>query len=397
MNVEILNTICINVIADIQKTGIVNLLSQLSTNLQNMINQPQVPQHQQNVSNVKEQLIAQLHDSKFNDFSPFWKENLKEIGFDGLLGNELACRIEDIFNQNQITLSVVNTEIAKISQNMVSLNTTVTQLVDNLKVLNISNEKLENGESEFGVIIPRIAINQNFQQFSDEIIEIKKIVDDFNELVIGTRPEITLKTIASSDYNVLLELIPKVGLAILGAISTIVLTYQSILEIRKLNHELKEQGVPEKNLRGIEEHANEKMAAAVSQGVSDLLAKFASNMEKGRRSEMTISLTKSMNKIANRIDSGYNFDVRFSDEKIDKEMDEEQEEKVKQEIQKLSKNLEFMNLTGEKILSLPETIKENATMPGPKSAQHQSGPLADNIIGMPKNGSAGNEKDPSTK
>lgn len=354
MNIEVLNAICLSLVDELNKTNIVNLLTNLSAHMQNMISQPQAPQHQQNVSQVKTDLISRLRGTRINDFSPFWKEHLKEIGFDGLYGNELADKIEEIFANNQITIFVAHQEIVKISQKLSSLVTCINQLVSDLKTLNIGFEKLQDGQSEFGVLIPRMAINQDIEQFADEIVEIKKIIDDFNELITESRPEIKLKTIASSDYSILLDILPKVGLGLLYAISLIITTYQSILEIKKKHKELKAQGLPDDALKGVEDYANKKMADSISQGVDELIKTYASKMEKGRKSELSIAINMSMNKLSNRIDSGYNFDVRFSDEKIEEEMNDENEEETKQQIRDMSKNLKFMNQSGEKILCLPE-------------------------------------------
>jgi hypothetical protein len=354
MNIEVLNAICMSLTDEFNKTNIVNILAQLSAHMQNMINQPQAPQYQQNVSQVKADLILKLRETVINDFSPSWKERLKEIGFEGLYGNELADKIEGIFSNNQITLSVAYQEVVNIHQKLSSLVKCVNQLVNNLKTLNIGFEKLQDGQSEFEILIPRMAINQDIEQFADEIIEIKKIIDDFNELIIGSRPEIKLKTIASSDYSILLDILPSVGFGLLTTINLIIITYQSILEIKKHHKELKTQGVPDDDLKGIENYANNKMADSISQGVNDLIETYASKMEKGRKSELSIAINMSMNKLSNRIDSGYNFDVRFSDEKIDEEMNEKDKEKERQQIRDMSKNLKFMNLSGEKILCLPE-------------------------------------------
>jgi hypothetical protein len=354
MNIEVFNAICMSLTEEFNKTNIVNLLTNLSAYMQNMVSQPQVPQHQQNVSQLKADLILKLRGTRINDFSPLWKEHLKEIGFEGLYGYELADKIDGIFAQNKMTISVAHQEIANIHQRLSVLVTCINRLVSDLKTLNIGFEKLQDGRSEFEILIPRMAINQDIEQFADEVMEIKRIIDDFNELIIGSRPEIKLKTIASSDYSILLDIFPKVGVGLLTAISLIITTYQSILEIKRHHKELKAQGVPDNALKSVEDYANNKMADSISQGVNDLIKTYASNIEKGRKSELSIAINMSMNKLSNRIDSGYNFDVRFSDDQNDVEMDDRNEYEARQQIQDMLKNLKFMNLSGEKILSLPE-------------------------------------------
>ena len=353
MNVETLNTICSNLTDELNSTKIIEQLNQLASNLQYMVSQPQAPQHQQAVSTLRQSIYKILQTTKINDYSPYRREVLKGMGFDKLLGNELAERIESIFKNNVITSSIAHAEITAITTQLRNLHSSITQLVNNFNSLNIKCSILEEGKSEFSVTIPRKAISQNFSQFSEEMKELRKIVDDFNELTIGSRPEIILKTIASSEYEIILEVLPITAVCIFIALEKIINIYKSLLEIRNLQKGLKRQGVPEEKIQGIEEYESQKMTDCIDECVKDLVRKFGSKIEAGRKQELSISFTKTIAKLANRIDSGFNFDVRFNDDDIEK-MKTEEKTLSKKQIQDMSKTLEFVNMTDEKILSLPE-------------------------------------------
>lgn len=114
MNAEKLYSISSELKAEFDKINVVNVLTQLKSHLQNVVNQPQQPAHQQNLTNSKKQLFDYLEIAPSNDFSPIWRQFIQAIGGIDLVGKNLKQRIEDAFNGNQITPSTALEEINKI-------------------------------------------------------------------------------------------------------------------------------------------------------------------------------------------------------------------------------------------------------------------------------------------
>ena len=111
--------------------------------------------------------------------------------------------------------------------------------------------------------------------------------------------------------------------------------------------------------------------------VSDVL-KEASGIEKGRRNELRKDLTVSLNSMANRIDRGYNIEIRVeeigppSDEEDEKSMSAEERKRrdIVEKIRAKQENLKFANVTGQPILTLPESTTGTST--GPKRSTEGS-------------------------
>ncbi|MCL2520614.1 MAG: hypothetical protein FWE37_06405 [Spirochaetaceae bacterium] len=364
MNVEVLNTILNELKDELNKTGIVNLLNDLATNMQTlaapssqiMITHLPIPKHKQNVSQIKITLTANLRQSKVNDFPFLWKESLKHIGFEGLLGNELADKIEDIITKSQTAPAVAYEELVAIAKRVTSLVTAITQLTAINKILHIGTQKLQSGQSELEALVPRTAINDNMEEFLSETKKLKMFVDVFNELVTGTRGGVKLKTIASSDYSLTVAISPKVGLCMLKAVSLTIVAYKHVLDIRKHYMGLKYGlGVPLNEVENLEKYANEKMEESLVQGITQLAEENISSVIKPeRKTELLVLIHGAIRELANRIDRGYCVDVRFSDGRIDDDMTIEEEKKVREQIKELSKHLEFKNVSGGRILSLQE-------------------------------------------
>ncbi|MDP2664952.1 MAG: hypothetical protein Q8O97_03350, partial [bacterium] len=103
---------------------------------------------------------------------------------------------------------------------------------------------LEPGTCELGILVPRKAINNDLNEFAEDIKNLNNIFSTFSELTTGNRPGFKIRSISSSDLSVFLESTPATVAAIAVAVERIVSLYKQILEVRKLHGELKNQGVP---------------------------------------------------------------------------------------------------------------------------------------------------------
>ena len=277
-----------------------------------------------------------------------------------MLGNNLLSRIQEIFQRNQITPSVAFEELQSLHKEIAARKTSLEQLVASLEQLEIGAEELEPGQCEVGVLVPRLAVNNRLNEFANDLNELNKIFGAFSELTTGTRPGFEIRSISSSDLNVFLQMLPVVAAGIAVTIERIVGLYKQILEIRKLHGELKNQGIPNKELKGVLHHANNMMKEGIEQLIAELLDKYYDNKDKGRRNELGTELRFSLNKIAKRIDKGYSVEVRVQpisdEEQAAKEGGESLEDAEHiQVILAASKNLEFLRLEGEPILTLSES------------------------------------------
>ena len=361
MNAERLHAIILAIKDDLQKTALVNTLKELTTHLQNQVNQPNQPQHQQQVSTILANLFQNLEKAPSNDFPPTWRLATEEIECEELLGNNLRAKIDEIFSRNQITPSVALDEIKEIHSSVSSLNIAIDQLISGFKHLNIGADDLEPGECEIGVLVPRDFVKNLLNDFGKELIELNKIFNVFAEISTGSRAGFEIREISSSELSVFLDLAPAIGACLAISVERIVALYKQLLEIRKLHNDLKEQGVPKKSLKGVGEHANTIMEKGIEELIPQLIDQFCKKDDKGRKNELSNELRLALKKIANRIDRGFNIEIRV--EPIQEEAEEvtgSQETESYEYIQAIlssAKELQFIKESGGPILSLPESDK----------------------------------------
>ena len=135
----------------------------------------------------------------------------------------------------------------------------------------------------------------------------------------------------------------------------ILTVYKRILEIRRIHGELKKQGFTEKELKNIKQKADSAITEEIKRLAPVLLETYYGKKDKPRSHELSTELEKALIEIAKRIDKGYNVEIRISDEDIDEETTKSEHINT---IKATLKNLEFIKLEGEPILSLPETFEE---------------------------------------
>ena len=129
----------------------------------------------QQLAKALSQLHNELSDSSSANFSPAWRQALEEIGGENLLGIVLSKRIKEIIERNQITPSAAHQEIQQIHQSFEQFKVGIDNTVSGLNSLNIGYEKLDPGECEVGVVIPRKAVNNQLNEFGKELQELQPL------------------------------------------------------------------------------------------------------------------------------------------------------------------------------------------------------------------------------
>jgi hypothetical protein len=352
LNAERLHVVAKAVKEELESSSIATHLQELTTHLQNQINQPNQPQ--QNVSNKLTQIYPILRNAASNKFSPAWQQIINDIGGSGLLGIPLADKIQVIFERNQITLPQALQELTPISQAVANFKAGIDQLVLGLDQLKIGTEDpLQPGECEVGVAIPRQALEDDLSAFTDELSEVAFILATFVELSTGVHQPLSIRTVSSTNFLLYIGVGIWAARTIAYGAEHIIESYKKILEIRKLKADAHRLGLPEQTVTGIEEYATSEMAKTIEQTTSEIVAKFSRVTDSGRKNELTTKLRFSLNKMANRIDNGWNFEVRLGPLPPDQQDDAQTKEAIAI-IQSASSSLQYIRMEGERILLLPE-------------------------------------------
>ena len=132
MNVERLHRVIFDFQNDLQKTNLLGNLQAVRDNLQNIVNQPNQPAYQTNLVASIEELNKALHTSKYNSYTPMFKETIAEITNEMKFGEELKSEIDNIFASNIITPAKALEDIDKIVNEIIKQELQIQSAVLNL-------------------------------------------------------------------------------------------------------------------------------------------------------------------------------------------------------------------------------------------------------------------------
>lgn len=364
MNTTKLHIIAKSLLAELKRTGSASLLQQAVQALQNQINQPQQPNHQQQLANHLDTLYKRLADSPVNDFSPAWRDSMLELRVSEEFGTKLEERIRGIFERNQITLQAALKELQQLHSEISGTETNLNGMVSGLEYFGIGEDALAIDECEVGVIVPRAYVKDNLKNFGTELIEIEKLLLVFSELATGKREPLQIRNISSSELSVFLDYIPEIGACVAIAVERIVALYKQMLEIKKLKKELVAQEVPEEKLSGIDDYAASIVSPKLDELASELMEKYGSHLDPSRRNEVSIEIRHSLNKLANRIDRGFNIELRVSPPEKERASPEDEDneqnatEIARAQILNSASKIQHLSQEGEPVLFLAEHESE---------------------------------------
>ena len=294
--------------------------------------------------------------------------DLDDLQISRLLGNALADRIETVFNRNEFTLAVASDQITEIEAELNQLTESLRAAVLAFQTLGIAREEPAPGDVEASVILPRTSVDNSLGSLGVEFRELERVFADMTELATGSRPPTTVRSIASSDFSVYVELAPKAAAFLAVAVERVIALYRNLLEIRRIRSEAAVQGITDEQLEGFDEHIGQRMDDGLDETVEVLFTEMPIDVaDDSRKNELRISLRRTLSDVATRIDRGYRFDVRVGESADDSEWESDEGEErsslasTMRIIAESRDGLKFLRLEGDPILQLPSAESSEKT------------------------------------
>lgn len=370
MNVERLYTVAKEISEDFNRTGALNLLTQISKSLNNIISQQNNGTHLQQITTQLGQLKEKLATSTMNDFPPLWVQAANALGFSPF-GNELYEEVNELIQKNQLTVPEAKKGIDELSNRLNARKQALDQMITSFKTLELESEDIQPGECEVGVLVPRKFVDNDLKSLSDEFKNIGEIFGVFEEIATGGRSGFKVNSISSSDFGLYIAAAAPVVLIVSQAIDKLMSAYRKYWEVKKIKEELeRNQQVPDSNLKGLSEHIDSIVKNNIEELIEELIAQAHESLDQGRKNELRIELNLSLNKLANRLDRGFNIEIRINPPEIDASSENgpgddepgggESADVVSlyQNIKSHSKNFSYIENDNEPIIFLTESIEE---------------------------------------
>ncbi len=183
----------------------------------------------------------------------------------------------------------------------------------------------------------------------------------FHELIHGDRPDLIVRSIASSDFSILCLIDWETARLISDALGRLIETYKIIMGLKEKIEGLREDGVPEEALKDLINHANEKMKTTVEALTEEITTTHPDGkVSVTRKKELKIEMCGALGEVASRIDKGFSFEIRTgalteAPENEDKKSAAARKIRADHQAAIAAKqpSLEYIKTSGPPILSLP--------------------------------------------
>ena len=275
------------------------------------------------------------------------------------MADRLRDRLEGIFRRNEITPNTAAAEIEEINSRIQSVSASIDSLNSALEALGIGAEDLAPGEFEVGFLIPREAVDNELEQLGKEFEELDAILGPFMELTGQGRPDLQVRSISSSGFQLFLAALPDRALTMSKIVESLLSSYERIKRLREKAAGLEDEEVPDELIERLKIHANERMEIDINALTNELVGQATARLPEGRPNELRVEVKRSLRRLANRIDEGYSIEVRSFSPPEDE--DEEAPEGVTEDVVEAARaiterqpRMRTMNLTGRPILELSE-------------------------------------------
>ncbi len=356
MNAERLHAIVLSLKKEMAERRIVANTENMTNTLRAVVQSTNATT-QQNFATARDNLYTSLTNTDSDKFSPTWRQMLKEIGGEHLFGTALREYIDATLEKNQITPAIALLEFEKLVVQLQEFEAAINHVIAGFKHFNIGSERLEPGECEIGILIPRSFVKNQLPDFVRELEHDEFILNTFAEVATGKIDRLEIKSLSSSGLMVFLHGSAPFAAALAFAIERIVALYKQLLEIRKLRQELQKQEIPDEVVKGVETHADKVMKEGIALASTELVAQFYTGKDDGRKNELVTQVRLSMNMLANRIDHGVNVEVRIEPPSAnDPRSKEEAIQNAVAVIQAATPSMQFLKLEGQPLLQLPEKV-----------------------------------------
>ncbi len=343
------------------KSDIQGKLNDLNTHLANLVSQPADPTHQKALSSSIKKLEQTIQNT-VDYLQPAQIKLLEEIGADEYFISDMPARITSLVNENLAAPAVAQQELTEFIQARQAYIQKLNQLSENLKDMGVTVSSLEEGKAEIGFSLPRELFENNFENLISELEVIKRIIRAFSEATTGSVEIIEVRQISTSDPLIFLGLDISVIVALGGAVTWALLTWEQVEKIRKIRLESAQieqlQGEPYEEMLDIT--IQKTIKTAIDNKTAELLEGI--DEKSGRVNEQETHIKWALESIIARVERGMTVEVRVlppADKEPEEGEEAEEALQVYRELEEISGQLVFPKVEGTPILALPSEKPDN--------------------------------------
>ena len=379
MNAEQLHTVSTMVIEDVQETDILRHFGKFTNSLDSLANSPGDENAQRSVQDVKLRLFESLDRLESKRWPAALRQTITELGgpnFDSAIVKEI---IDRSLQTEAMTPAIVRDRVNEIESEIITFVGKLETLRNAFSDLGIIEQKLQPGEVELGVLIPRHHVENRLDRFAEEVAHFDRALKSFSVVAMGTREDFEITYISASDLKFHIRPSLETATLVSTMVMMILTSLNQVTELRLNVERFRELGMEDEYLEQINEGIERKLRSGIEEKLPELINEYCADKPESERNENLVHLQHAVDFVAPRLERGFVVEIRVGslpepgdrDESADEDVEQTSsvEEELVDKLQDQAHRLKFIEPIGEPLLALNRPEPSDAEDSDPTSEQ----------------------------
>lgn len=244
---------------------------------------------------------------------PSYMQFFQDLHLSAWIGSSLAKRITDAVASQALSPEETVALLTVLQGELKAVTEDISKLDGALASREVEYEELDPDSAEFGVSLPKATVGESTRDLAFELTHVERLFTSFNEMAgKGTDPP-KIRTIASSWWQIFIELDATQVAAYSFALERIIALLKNSYEIRAIQKSLSEKKgfIPDGFADQLGEQIASGMKAGISQLAADLRKEYANNANEERTNELQVQLKLELTHLAKRLTEGAEVELQI--------------------------------------------------------------------------------------
>ncbi|MEZ4911177.1 MAG: hypothetical protein R2774_09990 [Saprospiraceae bacterium] len=307
MNIEFLLTVIDDLIDDENENKINEEINKLKTFLtQSKGNQPNAGT---GINNTIKLISEKGNEGNYGRFTRGYFKLLEEMKGSSFFGDELLANIDNIFSNQKYSIDKQVAELEILRKNRTDFFTTIAATKANLEKLHFQGH-YQDELFEVGIIIPDLNELHYAKNLEETIHNWNLIIKSIKEIQgLGTE-DIKVERVHNGCIELIIEQVFSVAEVVGEIVSNLVTIYLAVDKVRTHLAGLKENGIPDKDLKPIEDSQSKFLESEIDKLASELVKKMKDEgLDDGREKELKVQLKNGIKYIAKSLEKGVEVEI----------------------------------------------------------------------------------------
>jgi len=242
---------------------------------------------------------------------PYAQQIIQELGLTDAFAPAFMKKINAALSIENFDTSGVVNRLTDISNELKSKIKHINSINTSFRDLDVEFQRVENGESEIGFLLPREVVGNSLKELSTEFSKLGKLAQAINEISGAGTYDPKVITISSSWWQIFLDLQPDQIVIWVLAIERIVNLFKANLEIKTLQQQLAKHQLPAEISEMVEKEIQKKLASGIDELAKEIRNRH-DNKDDNRANELEIQLRQGLSYLAKRIGEGAQVEINVS-------------------------------------------------------------------------------------